>query len=430
MRWLRRELLKHGQGIFCRVTGIGLLANVALVPGRFSPDARTIGRAYAYRFWRPANAGEWIDLMVALLLWPFAIIVSSLWLTLQNGGVVAQRFGRSRLHQCCDQLRLALTPGLLPPWYYIFELYRPGAMKKAAGFLTHGETKQGTNRLLAKARRSSSPLGDKEEFARFCAQRQLRTLPVLLSVHDGECRWLSGAGALPSTDLFVKPVRGRGGRGAERWDHHEDGRYVNPRGEALSASQFVDRLCDMSRVQPYLVQERARNHPAIQDLSNDALSTVRMLSCLNEQEEPEIIGAVLRMAIGSNITVDNVHAGGIAAAIDLREGRLNQATHAGIDARPGWLDRHPTSGAVITGRILPMWKELCALVERAHAAFADWVVVGWDIALLPDGPALVEGNNGPDVDLIQRPLQARFGDSRLGQLIALHLDRTETAWRI
>jgi hypothetical protein len=424
---IRRELLKHGQGVFCRITGIGLLANLALVPGRFSPAARTIARAYAYRFSRPANAGEWVDLGVAVLLWPVAVLASMVWLTLQNGGVVRERYGPSRFRQCCDQLKLAFTSGLLPPWYYIFELYRPGELRRARGYLTHGETKRGTNRLLASARRSSTPLGDKEEFAHFCLQRQLRTLPVLFSVHDGECRGL--AGALPKTDLFIKPARGRGGRGAERWDHVENGRYANPRGEVLSSAQLIDRLRDMSRSQPYLVQPRALNHPAIGDLTNGALSTVRMISCLNEQERPEIIGAVLRMAIGVNVTVDNVHAGGIAAAVDLNEGRLGEATHAGVDARPGWLDRHPTSGAVITGRVVPMWKELCDLVERAHSAFADWVVVGWDVAILAHGPALVEGNNGPDVDLIQRPLRTAFGDSRLGELIALHLDRTEGLWR-
>jgi len=185
----------------------------------------------------------------------------------------------------------------------------------------------------------------------------------------------------------------------------------------------------VSRTEPYLVQQRAQNHPLIADLSNGALNTVRMISCLDEQEQPEIIGAVLRMAVGRNVTVDNVHAGGIAAPIDLERGLLSRATYMGIDSSEGWIDRHPVTGATITGRALPNWQELCDLVRRAHSAFQDWAVVGWDVAIMGDGPRLVEGNSGPDIDLIQRPLRMAFGENRLGELLAFHLRQSEPAWR-
>jgi hypothetical protein len=76
-----------------------------------------------------------------------------------------------------------------------------------------------------------------------------------------------------------------------------------------------------------------------------------------------------------------------------------------------------------------MWNELCDLVHRAHSAFDDWVVIGWDVAITAEGPRLVEGNSGPDIDLIQRPLRMAFGDTRLGELLAFHLNRSESAWR-
>jgi hypothetical protein len=200
-------------------------------------------------------------------------------------------------------------------------------------------------------------------------------------------------------------------------------------GEALCAEQFLDRLIAMSRLQPYLVQERARNHPEMCDLTNGALSTIRMISCLDENEEPELIGAVLRMAVGSNVTVDNVHAGGLAAAVDLASGELWRATDMGFDSSLGWIDRHPHTGGPVTGRVLPLWDDVCSLVRRAHSAFQDWVVVGWDVAITADGARLVEGNSGPDIDLIQRPLRTTFGDGRLGELIAFHLKHSERAWR-
>jgi len=381
-----------------------------------------------FHFWRPASAGEWFDIVAAILLWPIAVISCSLWYTRRNGAIVAERFGRSKSAQMADQLRLATTSGLLPPWYYIFEIYRPGAMRYARSYLTRGETKHGAYVLLAKARRSSSPLGDKEAFARFCAEHQINALPVLLSVRDGNLCW-GTAEFLPAADLFVKPVHGRGGRGAERWDYAGHGIYRHGNAQVLSAAQLLDRLRSMSRWQAYLVQERARNHPEMRNLTNGALNTVRMISCLDEREQPELIGAVLRMAVGGNVTVDNVHAGAIAAGIDLAEGRLSRATYMGIDAARGWIDRHPDTGTQITDLVLPMWAEVCDLVRSAHSAFHDWAVIGWDIAITAEGPRLVEGNSGPDIDLIQRPLRTAFGDARLGDLLAFHLSRSEAAWR-
>jgi hypothetical protein len=165
------------------------------------------------------------------------------------------------------------------------------------------------------------------------------------------------------------------------------------------------------------------------DLSNGALNTIRIISCLDEQGQPEIIAAVLRMAVGDNVTVDNVHAGGLAAAVNIEQGRLSQATDMGVDSRLGWIDSHPDTGGRITGRILPMWDEVCTLVGRAHSAFQDWAVVGWDVAIMADKPRLVEGNSGPDIDLVQRPLRTAFGKGRFGELLAFHLTRSEPAWR-
>jgi hypothetical protein len=425
----RQEFLKHGEAVFGRATGFALLANLALFPDRFPPPARTITKAYAYRFWRPANAGEWIDIVIAALLWPGAVVASIVWLTCRHGGVVRDRFGRSRINQCADQLRLAFTSGLLPPWYYVFELYRPGELRKGRAFLTRGGTKHSTMKLLAKARGSASPLDDKEAFARFCAKRQLRTLPVLFSVHGDELRSMAGAERAFNADLFFKPVCGRGGKGAERWDHAGNSQYRGTGGQLLSAPDLIDHLRELSRFQPYLVQERVKNHHALRDLSNGALSTVRILTALDEEEKPEIIGAVLKMAVSKNVTTDNVHAGAIAAPIDIEQGRLGQATYSGFDPRKGWIDRHPESGAAITGRVLPMWDELRGLALKAHSAFGDWMIVGWDIAILEDGPTLVEGNCGADLDLVQRPLRTAFGSSRLGELMAFHLNRTEHIWR-
>jgi hypothetical protein len=95
----------------------------------------------------------------------------------------------------------------------------------------------------------------------------------------------------------------------------------------------------------------------------------------------------------------------------------------GVGRNAGWWDSHPVTGVRIAGRRVPAWDEVLALARRAHAAFPDQVAIGWDIAVLPDGPALVEGNKSPDLDIIQRTHRAPIGNSRLGEILVFHVAR-------
>jgi hypothetical protein len=70
---------------------------------------------------------------------------------------------------------------------------------------------------------------------------------------------------------------------------------------------------------------------------------------------------------------------------------------------------------------LPHWDEFAAFVINAHRAFADRVLIGWDIAITPDGLVVVEANGAPDLDIMQRPFRRGLMRERLGQLLAFHL---------
>jgi hypothetical protein len=137
--WIRQAARKHADAILWRGAALALMFNLLLFPQRFPPASQAIGRAYARRFWHPRNVGECLDILVAILAWPAGVLLCALWFTRRNGPVVARRFRRPVLAQLADQARLAVTSGLLPAWYYIFELYRPGAMDEAYSYLTRGQ---------------------------------------------------------------------------------------------------------------------------------------------------------------------------------------------------------------------------------------------------------------------------------------------------
>lgn len=376
--------------------------------GRTSADV--IRAAYALAYWQSAwdNFGE---IAIASILWPLGLLAASLWFTARNGTAIRRRESKGLVRQFVEQIRLYFTAGILPPWYYIFGLH--GASADAGAYLQRCETKGGIYPLLRHG--VWTELNDKKLFADFCAQHEIPCVPYLFLLDGSE-----NPPSLPDCDLFVKPANGRGGRGAERWDQVAPGQFASADGQNATAEDLLGHLVRRSEKSAILVQRRVETHSGLADLTSGALSTVRVTTCLNERGDPEIVGAVFRMGIGGNRTVDNLHAGGIATKVGLDDGTLSNASDLGMDSKLGWLDRHPDTGAQIAGRILPLWSETKALAVRAHCSFTDRVLVGWDIAITDDGPLIVEGNSSPDLDIMQR-FGAPICNSRFGELLAWHL---------
>jgi len=403
--------------------------------GRFLPidgsPSVFIHRCYSREVWR--RRGSWTSLFlpIAFLVWPLLSLVEASRFTWYDSSAIKKRMGKGIMRQMEEQLFLALSHSILPRWYYVFELHDDEKRRRAGQYLLRFETKGGIYTLLKEQRKSDaplSPLTDKVSFASRCQEHHIAAVPVVLALEQGAFIYPSDREpVLPKIDLFIKPNHGKGGRGAERWDYQPCGTYKGAGGKELTATELLHHLETLPFAEGYLVQPRVVNHPLIADLSNGALTTVRVITCRNERGEIEVTNAVLRMARGNNTVVDNFHAGGIAAKVNLQSGVLGRATDLGVRTTTAWCETYPDTGARISGRTLPFWDETLDLVRRAHAVFSDRIFIGWDVAVLQDGPQLIEGNGAPDLDIIQRTHQGPVGNARLGQILAFHLAQAEAS---
>ena len=378
--------------------------------------------------WRRADWYQRLALWLALPTWPVWAVLEALRFSLQLGPRVRVETGKSRVQQFGEQITLAWRHLIPPAAYYMFELYLDAHRRRADEYLLRAETKGGAFFLLRPhdfdpARRR--PFRDKATFAAECAAAGIRAAPVLAQFEKGRLK-SRAVDALPPLDLFVKLTEGKGGRGAECW-RYENARWRRGR-VSLDEAGLMAHFADHSRVGGLVLQPRLVNHPDLADVNLGALSTLRMVTALDEQEQPELIGAVLRMPSRADSAVDNFHAGGIAAPVDVETGRLGAASDMGLKPSTRWHDMHPVTGGRIDGRILPYWPEAKALVAEAHAKLGERVVIGWDVAILADGPMIVEANGLPDQDILQRIHKAPLGEARLGQLLAHHLTHG-TRWR-
>ena len=399
--WIRSRL----ERLVYVIAGLPIaIRGASLAP---SPAAREIRSAFARRYWRPASVGEAGELVIGILLAPIAVPLGALWFTARDGTAIREREGKGLAAQLAGQLRLYGRAGVVGPWYYILSLYRDGP-RRAPTFLQRCETKHGIYELLSDG--PCEMLADKQLFSECCAAAGLPCAGSEVAV----------GGNLPDCDLFVKPRRGRGGRGAERWDRIAAGRWSDGSRE-LGRNELIAHL--RSKSIPHIVQRRIRVHPALEALTSGAVPTVRALTILDEQGEPEVVGTVFRMSVGANRTVDNIHAGGLACSVTIDSGVLGKASNLGADAKLGWVSHHPTTGARIEGTRLSCWDEVKQLAVRAHRAFKPRLLVGWDIAISESGPVLIEGNRGPDMDLMQRFMDVGFcaDGHRFGELLAYHL---------
>jgi hypothetical protein len=100
--------------------------------------------------------------------------------------------------------------------------------------------------------------------------------------------------------------------------------------------------------------------------------------------------------------VDNFAAGGIAAPVNLCDGKVSGPA-VGKNVKLGIWRSHPDTRHPIEGVSVPAWEQTADLCVGAHRTIPRVAFIGWDVALSAEGPVLLEANPNWCVDLVQMP---------------------------
>lgn len=389
---------------------------------RFDPDAHEFDEVHVWALatlrqmaqTRAARA----SLGVLATIWPVRLLIEGIVAAWRKGGDVQRAHGIRRGRQLRRLLELAWTRNIAPYSFYEFRLWDDSRSVKAALFVQDQEmyaVQMWLNRSL-----DTRPIDDKLCFFDRCRAYGLPAAPLIAAFRDGrpERRPEAEPSAWPACDLFVKYTTLSGGVGAEGWNWDAAGSwYRNNR--RLDGSSFVRYCLERSRARRLVVQRRLVNHPATARFSLGGLCTLRVVTYRPPDQAARVGVLCLRMPTGRS-EVDNFAAGGIVAAVDSDTGLLTAAVrkHAAI----GNLTHHPETGARIEGEVLDHWREMVDLALRAHDRFLEPWSIGWDIAMTPDGPVLVEGNTRWGVDLLQMTGRA-LGETALAPALLAELAR-------
>ena len=276
--------------------------------------------------------------------------------------------------------------------------------------------------------RAATTLADKRMFAEWCSAHGIATPPVYMEFDKGSCtrNAVAGREEIARCDLFAKWATQYGGTWTAAW-HYDGNGFVDGEGNRATLPDIVRQLEDKSMSGPVVLQPRLRNHPELQRITSNALSTIRVMTMRPPDGAAELLVAVLRMGTGHS-TADNFAQGGIGSPIDPVTGEIGEARRVDKQHRTYVYNTHPDTGATIPHLRIPYWEESVALAIDAHNSLGEIACVGWDVAVLPDGPVLLEGNWNPCTKLVQVVTQQPLLTSRFATVHVQWLDSPQCSF--
>ena len=140
----------------------------------------------------------------------------------------------------------------------------------------------------------------------------------------------------------------------------------------------------------YLCEEYLKQHADMEKLNPNSVNTIRIMT-LCDGENVKVISAAIRTATDSKVC-DNLSSGGLGAAVDIDTGIIFST---GSDVKHNRYFYHPVTNTQIIGFKIPFWEETKEFVKKGALRVSKTAIVGWDIAISPNGPCLIEANNRP-----------------------------------
>ena len=246
---------------------------------------------------------------------------------------------------------------------------------------------------------------DKEVFYRFCEAIDM-PVPQTVAFVSRDAVWFaqgheagtvdalrSRLSSLEGRELIIKPADGVYGIGIRALQVRGGG-FVE-QGRSLSIDTLMQELPARTR---HVLQHRLVNHEAIEAITGfRTLQTVRVVTALPPLPgaRAELLSAALRMSAQDSVT-NNFHygsGGNIRIRIDLDSGRIVSALRK---ASSGFgmesVERIEGTGCMLPGLQLQFWPQVKELMEIKAACFYPIRLVGWDVAITPTGPVVLEGN--------------------------------------
>jgi hypothetical protein len=218
--------------------------------------------------------------------------------------------------------------------------------------------------------------------------RNVGQLPVLRDA-AAVAQFLEGPARYP---LFGKPQVGSLSKGSVRIEACEAGVLRLANGKTQEVDAFAQEV--MTRYPGgFLLQTALDPHAEMAAISGPAIGCVRVVT-VNDGSGPKAVYSVWKLPAPTAMSDNFWQTGSLLSLLDVNTGEVLTCKR-GTGVKAEQVTHHPTSGAAVVGARLPFWTETVQIACDAHAVFPELGVCGFDIAVTPDGPRIIECNDSP-----------------------------------
>jgi alpha-L-glutamate ligase-like protein len=213
-------------------------------------------------------------------------------------------------------------------------------------------------------------------------ERQIDSLESILAAHP---------------DFVAKPSHGSGGEGILVITGRTQKGYRKSSGLIISDAEFKHHISNIlsgmyslgGLPDTALFEKRVNFDPVFESISYQGVPDIRTIVFRGIP-----VMAMIRLPTRSSDGKANLHQGAIGVGINIKTG----VTLSGV-WREQKLDRHPDTGAPITGLQIPRWDDILLLTARCYN-LAHLGYIGVDIVLDRDlGPLMLELNARPGLSI-------------------------------
>lgn len=156
--------------------------------------------------------------------------------------------------------------------------------------------------------------------------------------------------------------------------------------EAIDIADFAAFREELLAGRQFVLEELVTQHEKMATLCSTSVNTLRVISYLKPSGEVEVITSVLKMGNGG--AIDNFSHGGMYTMLDASGTAYSPA----FDGENRTFAVHPATGTPIVGFQVPLYDEVLQFVDALARIVPELPYVGWDIAITPSGPVVIEGN--------------------------------------